>query len=139
MKPTTYLRLSTALTGAGTAFSGYLSTIRVSSGVCAFAEPCPFFLGYPACYTGLLLFVTMFVVSALSLARRSQTIVPAVANAIVSALGVAFAGRMVAVELDSPVHQYKLGLPTCAYGLVFFVAVLIASLLAWLRRPKTSP
>ena len=46
-----YLRITLGLASGGTAFSGYLSAVRLLTGSCAFNESCPFFLGYPACWT----------------------------------------------------------------------------------------
>lgn len=66
MKPRTYSGWATGLSGAGAAFAGYLSSVKLLSGVCAFDEPCPFFLGYPAYYTGFALFVSMLVISAIA-------------------------------------------------------------------------
>ena len=137
MKPTTYLRVSTALTASGVLFAGYLSAHRALLGVCAFDESCPFFLGYPACYTGFALFSTLFIVSAIGLARRTEAVWPMVANLCVSSFGVVFAAGMAARELSAHVH-YKMGLPTCAYGLVFFAAVLGASIAALGGHPAAS-
>jgi hypothetical protein len=129
MKTTTYLRVSTLLTASGVLFAGYLSAHRALLGVCAFDESCPFFLGHPACYTGFSLFLTLFVVSSVGLARRTEAVWPMVATLCVSSFGVVFAASMTARELGAHVH-YKMGLPTCAYGLVFFAAVLGVSIAA---------
>ena len=45
---------------AGILFSGYLSAIKFFSATCAFNEPCPYFLGYPACYFGFGMFLIIF-------------------------------------------------------------------------------
>jgi hypothetical protein len=41
----TYLRVTLGLAAAGTLFSGYLNTVRLFTGSCAFNESCPFFSG----------------------------------------------------------------------------------------------
>ena len=128
-----YLWIATALSFCGVMFAGYLSSVKWMSGVCAFNETCPLFLGHPACYTGFSLFCVLFIISAASVTKKIKSAWPAILNTTVSALGVLFAGRMVIAEVSSPAQffQYGMGLPTCAYGLVFFAAMLIASVVAW--------
>lgn len=133
MRQPTYLRVATVLAAAGTLFSGYLSMVRLTSGVCALDEPCPFFLGYPACYTGFILFGSALWISLVALASKARTAWPLVVNGVIAATGVLFARAMVATELQSNVH-YRLGLSTCSYGLIFFLALLGLSIYAGIRR-----
>jgi hypothetical protein len=140
-----YAAWSTGLSLGGTVFAAYLSWTRWTSGVCAFEEPCPFFLGHPACYTGFLLFAACLAVSAAALVFRAESAWPMAGNTLLSALGVLFAGRMSLLELVSG-QRYRLGLPTCAWGLAFFVVLLVLSLTALIRaeqhrwgRPLKSP
>ncbi len=138
METPTYLRVATLLSGAGVLFAGYLSAHRALLGVCAFDEACPFFLGYPACFTGFALFLALFAVSAIGLARRTEAAWPILANLGISTLGLAFAGGMTARELRAHVH-YKMGLPTCAWGFLFFAAVMAASVAAGAKRLREQP
>ena len=132
MKSNHYLGVATLISGAGTAFAGYLSYERAASGICAFAEPCPFFLGQPACYTGFALFATAFLVSLAALLYKVEAAWPKAVNFAVAAAGTAFAGWMTRDELAA--HSgYRLGLPTCAYGLVFFIGLLVWTLAASAR------
>ncbi len=135
MSEQTYLRIATGLSAAGTAFAGYLSLTRMTSGVCAFDEPCPFFLGHPACYTGFVLFGVALAISTGALLSRATSAWPMIVNTLIGAAGTLFAARMTGREL-SAFAGYKLGLPTCAYGFVFFVALLVVSLVAWMRRAR---
>jgi hypothetical protein len=127
-----YLAIATLLGAAGVAFAGYLSFTRLRSGVCAFEEPCPLFLGAPACFTGLALFAAAFLSSLSALLLKVESSWPAVANVVIGAAGTAFAGRMALIELAGPAH-YKLGLPTCAYGFIFFLGLLVLSLAVWVK------
>ena len=129
MRTSTYLKTAAALTAGGSAFAGYLSSITAISGVCAFNEQCPDFLGHPACYTGFALFFAMFLGTLLALARDVRTEWPAVLNAALSTIGVFFAGSITTREMIRNQGAYQMGLPTCAYGLVFFIAVLVLSCL----------
>jgi hypothetical protein len=132
-----YFVIATAIAAAGSLFSGYLSFERMTSGVCAFSEPCPFFLGQPACYTGFALFLGAFAVSFLGWLFQVESVRPAIFNCVLGALGVSFAGRLTAVELRAH-ESYRLGLPTCAWGFIFFFALLVISVWAVIAREKTA-
>jgi hypothetical protein len=124
-----YLAVATALAAAGALFSGYLSWIKMSSGVCAFSEPCPMFLGQPACYFGFALFVAMLVLTGGAFLLRLPDRWPLIANTVVASGGVVFAGTLTAGEVmaHAGLPVYGLGLPTCAYGAAFFLAILVYS------------
>lgn len=136
MKPA-YLHWAFGLSLCGTLFAGYLSFYKIFAKTCAFNEPCPIFLGYPACWYGLAMFGTMFAVSMLGMLGILAAPAVAKANAAVSFLGVLFAGYFtwneVASWIGGNAPRYGLALPTCAYGLIFYVAIFIASL-ASMRR-----
>jgi len=127
VKTNHYLGVATLISGAGTAFAGYLSYQRATSGICAFAEPCPFFLGHPACYTGFALFATAFLVSLAAFLYKVEAAWPKAANLAVAAAGTALASWMTRDEMVAHAG-YRLGLPTCAYGLVFFVGLMVWTL-----------
>ncbi len=107
----------------------------MTSGMCAFDEPCPFFLGQPACYTGFVLFAIALLLSVIAINATKKATWPLAANSVVGAVGVLFAGRMTVEELGAHVG-YRLGLPTCAYGSIFFLALLVVSLVAWVSRAR---
>ncbi|WKZ29348.1 MAG: hypothetical protein QY323_01300 [Patescibacteria group bacterium] len=131
MKPA-YLKWAFALSLGGTLFAGYLSFYKLFAKSCAFNEPCPTFLGYPACWFGLVLFGLMCVVSLIGLYGPFTTKMTARFNVTVSLLGIAFAGYFTQKEIASwlagNAPSYQLGLPTCAYGLVFYVIIFAISL-----------
>jgi hypothetical protein len=141
MRSKTYLAVSSALGACGVLFAGTLSGIKMRSGICAFNEPCPEFLGYPACYTGFGLFVLLFVPAALALAASVTARWPLVANLVVSGLGVLFAGTITLREViaHAGVPTYGMGLPTCAYGLIFFIGILVLSITAIRRFEHPRP
>jgi uncharacterized membrane protein len=117
----------------GTVFSGYLSGVKFFTKTCAFGEGCPLFLGYPACYFGFLLFFTLLVVIVLGVFQKVAYKKVSKIMSMVSAVGVLFAGKYVLEEIvrifSEGFTATILGLPTCAYGLVFFVLVCITSVL----------
>jgi uncharacterized membrane protein len=130
-----YLKWSILLTLGGVFFSGYMSGVRLFSGICAFNEPCPYFLGYPACYFGFAMFLAMFITSITASANKVRSLQPVKVIFAISLLGILFAGYYVVLELFSALARgtfvfYKLGLPTCAYGLVFFIIIFSISLSA---------
>jgi hypothetical protein len=128
-----YLIGAALLSGVGTLFSGYMSWVRAASGLCVFEPSCPFFFGYPACYTGLALFATALGVSLSALAMSVAGVWPLAANLVVAVAGTAFASTMTRNEVLPP-SSHPLGLPTCAWGLVVFVALLVWSIAEATRR-----
>jgi hypothetical protein len=137
MKQRTYDLVNVLLTLAGVLFSGYLSALRFLSSTCFADEPCPFFLGYPACYFGFGLFSALFITSVLASARKIPTQIAHYALRTLSLGGTLFAGYFVVQEfvrdLASGFAIGPLGLPTCAYGLVFFLTIFAFSF----RYPST--
>jgi uncharacterized membrane protein len=110
-----------------------MSGVRLFSGICAFNEPCPYFLGYPACYIGFALFVAMSITSITASINKVRSLQPVKVIFAISLLGILFAGYYVAQELLSAFARgtfvfYGLGLPACVYGLVFFIIIFSISL-----------
>jgi uncharacterized membrane protein len=130
-----YLRLSLILSAGGTAFSGYLSAVKFFSKTCAFNEGCPYFLGYPACYFGFALFVTLLVIAGVANMQALTSRAAKQATMAVSAAGVIFSGSFVIQEIGlwmaGTAPRYTLLLPTCAYGLVFYAAMLVIAALSY--------
>ncbi len=124
---------------AGVAFSGYLSGVKYFTSVCAFNEPCPYVLGYPACWYGLAMFLTILIISLLGYFNFTSTRVEASLVAAISGFGILFAGSLTAPEvgklMSGAVTGYRLGLPTCAYGLIFYT-FLFALSLYYLKRGR---
>jgi hypothetical protein len=138
MNDKTYLKTSTALGLGGTLFAGYLSAIKLFTGTCAFGETCPYFLGYPSCWYGFGMFFAMTVVGALGLAGRLPAAKAARLNAWIAAAGTLFAGYFVVDEVaqwSRATVRYGLVLPTCVYGLVFYVIILALSVRQARRLP----
>jgi len=131
MRKPSYLQSAFVVSVAGTAFSGYLSAVKLFSGQCAFNEPCPYFLGYPACFYGFFMYASMAMVTAMALLGGVEVRRAARINAWVAAAGMAFALNFVLQELSrwlaSTGLQYKLIFPTCAWGLVFYAVMLTLS------------
>mgnify|MGYP001617649360 CR=1 FL=1 len=137
MKLTTYIKTTFFLSLAGSLFAGYLAGVKLFSGTCAFNETCPYFLGYPACFFGFGLFFSIFLVTTIAWIFKITKYCPVVINAVISFLGILFAGYFTAfdifaVNFVSP--QYERGLPTCFYGFIFFVLVFVITLVALFRR-----
>ena len=112
----------------GLLFSGYLSYQKFVYDVCALNE-CPRFLGYPACYYGFAMYVTLFVSSLLYVFANKQTLRVV---QIVATMGILFSGYFTVLELPKLFGKgftaYVMGLPSCAYGLMFYTAILICAL-----------
>lgn len=132
MKNKTHQNLLLILSLGGLLFSGYLSAIKLFSDTCAFNEPCPYFLGYPACWYGFVLFFILFISSLLCFWRKMDLKKTSKINSLISFLGILFAGYFTLPELKSLLTGtgglYSLGLPTCAYGLIFYMIIFILSI-----------
>jgi uncharacterized membrane protein len=133
MTPQGYFAWSIGLSAAGTLFAGYLSAVKLFTQGCAFDEPCPYFVGYPACYFGFGMFAALLVLALLGRSGKPAERDAKRSILLVAALGTTFAGYFVIQEVanwfaaGAPV-LYGFGLPTCMYGLVFYVALLVLSL-----------
>jgi len=133
----TQLLLSTA----GLLFSGYLSATKLFTGTCAFNEPCPYFLGYPACWYGFVMFATLFGVSLAAYLRKMPVRKAGQWLTAVSGLGILFAGSFVVQEVYGWLSVgrfmgYGLGLPTCVYGLAFYIIIFVIALAGMMRRTE---
>lgn len=126
-----YKKITLILSLAGLLFSGYLSAVKLFTQTCALSEPCPYFLGYPACWYGFAMFLTLFIASLFGFFRQDKLKSVARTHAFVSGLGILFAGYFTVPEVGrllSGGGAYSLGLPTCAYGLIFYVIIFILSI-----------
>ncbi len=125
-------RLTFALSVVGVLFAGYLSSVKFFSSTCAFGESCPYFLGYPACYYGLAMYLALAFFAAARLLGRYNSVK---ANSLImwiSGIGIAFSGYFTALEVpvifSEGLTAYVMGLPTCALGLIMYVVIFA---LAW--------
>ena len=132
MKYKTYNLFNVLLCLSGFLFSGYMSSVKLFTSNCVFNEPCPLFLGYPACYFGFGLFSVLFITSILAFARKISIRASRGTLGSVALAGTLFAGNLVIQELTryraAEFLNGTLVLPTCAYGLVFFLLVCALSL-----------
>lgn len=120
-----YQKLMLVLGLAGTLFSGYLSAVKLFTSTCALNEPCPYFLGYPACWYGFFIFAAIFASAIVGSWKSAWIPLVIRMQVVLSGLGVLFAGYLTLPELTHLLvgtSSYALGLPTCAYGLVFYAA-----------------
>ena len=127
---------------AGTLFAGYLSAVKLVTKTCAFGEQCPYFLGYPSCWYGFGMFLALLVISLLGRYGKLGERQAMKGILGVAILGSVFAGSFVVDEASGwlaagNVTFYGFGLPTCVYGLAFYLALLILSA-RFLARGKAS-
>ena len=129
---TSYIKTMFWLSLAGLLFSGYLSSIKFFTSICAFSEPCPYFLGYPACYFGFGMFLIIFSSATLGVLKKIGEKTTAKIILSVSTLGIIFAGSFAIPEIIKLINGtrnfYSLGLPTCVYGLVFYILIFCVSI-----------
>jgi len=57
---------------------------------------------------------------------------------VISSLGILFIGyftvKEVSILLEKGFNAYFFGLPTCAFGLIFFIAIFIVNLISFLKK-----
>lgn len=131
MNTNTYKITLSILTLAGFLFSGYLSAVKFFTAVCFLGESCPYFLGYPACWYGFGLFTILFVSNLVGVIKTLYLRTVAKIHVYVSGLGILFASYFTIpeiVHIAQGTKSYTLGLPTCAYGLIFFVAIFVIAI-----------
>jgi hypothetical protein len=122
---------------AGMLFAGYMSTVKLLSNTCAFDKPCPYFLGYPACYYGFGIFTAIVLFLILDYWKVIQEKTAEVMVLVISGLGILFAGYFTLKELPILLSRgfgaYFFGLPTCTLGLLFYLFIFGLALVTFLR------
>ena len=123
---------------AGLTFSGYLSFYKLINQECALNETCPYFLGFPACYYGFVMYIAITILAATLVFKQLKKVKALNYILIVSGMGILFSGYFTLPELpilfEKGLSAYALVLPTCALGLIFYI--LIFSLSAILKFKK---
>lgn len=126
---------------AGLVFAGYLSSKKLFTNTCAFNESCPYFLGYPACYYGFVMYLALAILGIFLVAGGVGKRKGAGWMMFVSFLGILFAGSFTLGELPilfkNGLSAYVLGLPTCALGLIFYIIIFCISI-ALYRKNKAA-
>jgi hypothetical protein len=113
----------------GTLFAGYLSISKLILGYCPLKEPCPIFLGQPACVTGLVLYLAILIISMILLLCKNKRHCTNMLKAIniISIVGILFAIYNTYLEIFTIKCPggctYSLLIPTCIYGLIMFILV----------------
>lgn len=114
---------------AGLVFSGYMSSVKFFTSQCAFGETCPLFFGFPACYFGFLMFLVLSISAGLIVFTQIPRMILLLDIAVTSCLGILFAGYFTLKELpllfEQGLSAYMFGLPTCALGLIFYIAIFV--------------
>ena len=122
------LKIILYLSIAGVLFAGYLTISKMITGVCSFGESCPFLWNHPVCIYGLMIFFTIML-STITLLLHPMDKLAKNSLFYMSILGVLFSGFYSYQEIFNPICgkfcHYQLIIPTCIYGFVVFVAVLV--------------
>jgi uncharacterized membrane protein len=118
---------------AGVLFAGYLSFFKIVNETCALSEGCSYFLGFPTCFYGFVMFAVLLIASFLLYKGKGNKEQLMKILKGVSLLGILFSAYFGIQELFfrqclGGDCSYALVLPTCVYGLVVYVLVF------WLAR-----
>jgi len=115
---------------AGILFAGYLTFTKMILGYCPLTEPCPFLWGYPVCVYGLIFFIALLI-SALTLNVLPKDVIAKNMLKYISVISVLFALYFMYQEIFVITClggcKYSLGVPTCVYGLIFYLIILYNS------------
>ncbi|MFH1047525.1 MAG: hypothetical protein V1738_04435 [Patescibacteria group bacterium] len=135
-----YLKTALPLSFAGVLFAGYMTGVKWLSGTCAFNETCPTLLGQPACAYGFVIFTAMLVVTVVWMKKEKKNLCAFRQNLMLSSLGILFSGYFAVPEIIVFVRgksSYMLGLPTCAYGLFFYIAIFVVTIVMMFKYIST--
>lgn len=136
-------RITFVLGVAGMLFAGYMSMVKFLSDTCAFDKPCPYFLGFPACYYGFAMFAAIVFFLILDNWKIIEEKSAEIAVLVVSGVGILFSGYFTLQELPKlfarGLGAYFFGLPTCTLGLIFYITIFILALVVFLRNNIKKP
>ena len=125
MQTHTYVITALILTLMGVLFAGYMTFFHIFTNRCAFGETCPLFLGKPACWYGLGMFSLMFIIALLAILNMLDPMLAKRIILAISLVGIVFASSFAFPEIkllmSGQHHRHPLLLPTCTWGLVFYI------------------
>jgi len=117
---------------AGVLFAGYMTLNKFLSGTCSFGEACPYLWGYPVCIYGLIIFFVLFL-AILTLLMKKDDRLARQAFTYTAILGILYSGYYAYLDVFKPTCGdycvYQLGLPTCVYGFIVFLAIFVCMIL----------
>ncbi|MCX6815602.1 MAG: hypothetical protein NT120_02000 [Candidatus Aenigmarchaeota archaeon] len=115
----------------GVLFSGYLTFAKLVLGTCPLTEPCAYFLGQPTCMFGFVFFIILFIASVLLMFKKYNEIKLIKVLTYISLIAIIFSFYFSYVDLFLTACpggcKFSMLLPTCVYGLVFYIIVFAAS------------
>lgn len=136
MKSQTYVKTMFFLGLAGVLFSGYLSAVKLFSHACAWNSPCPYFLGYPACWYGFAMFLIIFIAAMRGWCKSTCRKISTRVILTVSGLGILFSGYFTIPEIKKMFSPVTQSLPLCSFGLIFYLLIFILSI--WYLKNKSN-
>jgi uncharacterized membrane protein len=127
----------------GLLFSGYMSSVKFFTQTCVFNEPCPYFFGFPACYFGFIIFLSLFIFSSLLLFKKIHKRKGLKFIMLISFVGIIFSGYFTLFEIpvlvDKGIRAYVFGLPTCALGLIFYILIYCTAIISYRKQHLKLP
>jgi hypothetical protein len=120
----------------GVLFSGYLTLAKFIGTKCIIAEGCSYFLGYPTCVYGFVMYLILLALSSYILFMKPENEnKPVTLLLAVSLIGIAFSLYFSAIEAPlMGTIQYTLFFPTCVYGFFMYLIVFLAAYFGLYRK-----
>jgi uncharacterized membrane protein len=128
MEKATAIKAVSVISLIGVLFSGFLSFGTLLVGACPLNGECPFFLGYPACDYGLIMFLIILIASLMPSKAKHGNDNSIKVILVVSFMGILFSGYFSTIEILNP-RNYALILPSCVYGLIMYLFAFILAFL----------
>lgn len=134
------IKLITGFSISGFLFAGYLSAVKLFSGTCTVRESCPYFLGWPVCAYGFIMYSMLTVLSILMIKKRINSYKGMLAIAGVSFVGIIFSGYFSAIQLPALLQNkfvtYTFGVPTCMLSLIMYMLIFATVVLGIAHRRR---
>ena len=117
----------------GLLFSGTLSYFSMVLGKCLLKDPCPVFFHLPSCFYGFIIFLTILILSLVSLIKEKKRDNLMEWTFYISIIAVLYAIFSASYEIfylcADGSCKYSLILPTCVYGLIMYLVIFISALM----------
>ncbi len=115
----------------GSLFAGYLSFQKLTTKTCVLTEGCGYLFGIPSCVYGFVLFFLILIFALVTMFSEETNMKKTIK--IISLIGILYSFGFSIYDLFlAPINilngaKFTLFLPSCIYGLIFYLIIFIFS------------